>query len=217
MTSDHRSGRSLSARRRSVVLLLLMLGAPMLRGDVEAQGVRGWVGSTVQMVELRPIGLDTVPIAEVLFTEGGQSLFEGRPAVCITGDVCTVYRTLPKVWAVAATQDLSLTAWGLGLQGLSFSTLMRGRAGLGSDFPWPRADDEFDLMLGYAQLHRGSLRLRLGRQEVRSGLGFPAFDGAWARFSIGPTGEGAWLGVFGSLPTRRSGASRRFCPMRALT
>jgi hypothetical protein len=143
------------------------------------------VGSTVQMVELRPIGLDTVPMSEVVVTNSGRTLFGDRAAVCISGDLCTVYRTLPEVWAVAATQDVSLTGWGLGVQGLSVTTLLRARASLGSDFLWPRADDEFDLMLGYAQLHRGTMRFRLGRQEVRSGLGFPAFDGAFGSVALG--------------------------------
>jgi hypothetical protein len=154
-------------------------------GTAEAQGIRGWVGSTVQAVQLRPLALDTVDVAALTQEPDGTLTFMGQPVACVTADVCTMYVPAPEETAVAATQDVSLTAWGLGLQGLSFTTLLRGRAKGGGDLVWPRADDSFDLMLGYAQLHRGTVRVRLGRQEVRSGLGFPAFDGAFAAWAVG--------------------------------
>jgi hypothetical protein len=63
--------------------------------------------------------------------------------------------------------------------------MLRGRAKGGEDLVWPRTDDSFDVILGYAQLRRGPVAVRLGRQEVRSGLGFPAFDGGYASVSLG--------------------------------
>jgi len=169
-----------SHRRLTPVLAigLMSLGYVILPpSPVAAQGVRGWAGTTVQMVEMRPLGLDTIPRSSITFTESGQGTSEGRPVDCSMGDFCTRYKVLPEVRAAVAMQDLSLTAWGFGMRGLSFTTLLRARTDLGSDFVWPRSDDEFDAMLGYAQLARGPMRLRVGRQEVRSGLGFPTFDG----------------------------------------
>lgn len=96
---------------------------------------------------------------------------------------------LAKEQTFAATQDLALTAWGLGIEGLSVTGLVRARARAGGDVLWPRSDDEFDALLGYAQLQRGPLRVRAGRQEVRSGLGFAAFDGGSVAYTLG-----AWRG-----------------------
>jgi hypothetical protein len=139
----------------------------VMRGEVGAQSVRGWVGSTVQMVELRPIA--------------------AAPGGCVSDVPC--YASLPEERSFAATQDVSLTAWGFGVQGLSSTVLLRGRARLGSDLVWPRTDDRFDALLAYAQIVRGPLTVRAGRQEIRSGLGFPSFDG----------GTVAWYGAQGAL------------------
>lgn len=152
-----------------------------------AQAMRGWVGTTVQVVELRPFGQDTIPRSSVVQGADGDYLFEGRPVSCWLGDFCTGYVALDEDRLVAATQDVSLTAWGLGMEGLSVSTLLRFREHAGSDLLWPRSDDAFDAILGYAQLLRGPLRFRLGRQEVRSGLGFPAFDGGSVAYTSGRT------------------------------
>lgn len=172
------------------VLPLLLLGAPVLfgtPGSLSGQGLRGWVGTTVQMVELRPYGQDTVPRYGVVTDSLGRMWSGDRQVSCFAGDFCTAYVALAKDQLFAATQDVSFTAWGLGLEGLSFTALLRGRAHAGSDLLWPRSDDAFDAMLGYAQLQRGSFRFRLGRQEVRSGLGFPAFDGGSVTYATGTT------------------------------
>jgi len=153
--------------------------------DVAAQSVRGWVGSSVQIVELRPIGLDTIALGSAVENEDGTFSFQGLPITCVPGLFCSGYRTRPEQRTWATTQDVSLTAWGFGMQGLSFTTLLRGRARFGGDLIWPRSDDEFDVMLGYAQWVRGSTRMRLGRQELRTGLGFPAFDGASVGMTFG--------------------------------
>jgi hypothetical protein len=145
------------------------------------------VGTTVQIVELRPYGLDTVPRAGAVQDAVGRYFVGEREVSCFTGDFCTAYAALPEDQLLAATQDVSLTAWGFGLEGLSFTTLLRGRAHGGSELLWPRSDDAFDAILGYAQLQRGPFRFRAGRQEVRSGLGFPAFDGGSVAYAKGAT------------------------------
>jgi hypothetical protein len=91
---------------------------------------------------------------------------------------------MPKERTFAMTQDASLTYWGLGVQGLSATGLLRARTGFGGDGAWPRYDDRFDAMLAYAQLVRGSLRVRAGRQEIRSGLGFTGFDGVSGSYDL---------------------------------
>ena len=71
-----------------------------------------------------------------------------------------------------------MTAWGLGVPGLSATALVRLRQDLGGEFAWPGSDDDFDALLAYAQYNRGMVRARLGRQQNLSGLGVYAYDGA---------------------------------------
>ena len=180
-----RSGpRTSSGGRRSLRIVAALACTLLLASEARAQGVRGWVGTTIQTVDLRPIGLDTIAPSELEQDADGGLTYQGQPVSCPTPTVCTVYASLDEQRAVVATQDVSLTAWGWGLQGLSFTTLLRARARAGGDLVWPRSNDAFDMILGYAQLERGRLRVRVGRQEIRSGLGFPAFDGAWASFAV---------------------------------
>lgn len=173
--------RTVWRRPCSVALAVLLALPPAL----SAQDFRGWVGTTVQAVELRPLGLDTVPRSELEQDASGRFTYQGRRVTCPLEDLCTTYAPAAEDVTFAATQDVGLTAWGFGVQGLSFTTLLRGRARAGGDLVWPRSDDEFDALVAYVQLRRGPIRIRLGRQEIRSGLGFPAFDGASVAASRG--------------------------------
>jgi hypothetical protein len=182
--------------RMGALLVILTLALLVFSGasPLGAQGVRGWAGTTVQWVELRPFGQDTLPRYGVVTDSLGRSWYGNRQVSCFAGDFCTAYVALAKDKILAVTQDVSFTAWGLGMEGLSFTGLLRGRAHGGSELLWPRSDDAFDALLGYAQLQRGDFRFRLGRQEVRSGLGFPAFDGASVTYATGTTQVEAYGG-----------------------
>ncbi|HUP50959.1 MAG TPA: hypothetical protein VM198_00680, partial [Longimicrobiales bacterium] len=164
---------------------LLVVGLCWLPQAASAQGYRGWTSTSVQLVELRPIALDTVARADVVADASGRFFYEGLEVSCVLTTICTGYLPLSKQQTVAATQDLGLTAWGFGVEGLSGTALVRARARAGGDLVWPRSDDEFDALLGYAQLQRGPVRVRAGRQEVRSGLGFSGFDGVSASYALG--------------------------------
>ena len=154
-------------------------------GVAECQWFRGWAGTSVQSVELRPLGLDTIPRVDVLTDVAGRFFYEGQEVTCTLADQCTGYLALGKERTTLLSQDLGGTLWGLGVQGLSFTTLVRARASFGGQFVWPRSDDDFDALVAYAELDRGRARVRAGRQEVRSGLGFPAFDGVSAAYRLG--------------------------------
>lgn len=162
------------------VLLALATGA----GDAEAQGVRGEATTTARFVDIRPIALDSVPRSRVEALPDGRFLFEGREVTCGTADVCTFLRSAPAERAVALTQDLRLTGWGFGPEGLSASIHLRARDDLGADFVWPRTDDAFDVLEGYLQYVGGPIRARAGRLRLRTGLGFGSYDGA--NFSVTP-------------------------------
>ena len=173
--------RQRAARKVRAAPLLAFIGAATLvlaaPAPTTAQGVKGDAVTTVRYLTLRPMALDTVPIADVV-TVDGVRMFDGHPVTCPPEPTqCTYYRPIGVQHAVAATQDVSGTAWGLGLQGLSATFHVRARADLGGDFTWPTSDDAFDAILAYAELQRSIYRVRLGRQRTVSGLGFSGFDG----------------------------------------
>jgi hypothetical protein len=144
---------------------------------LEAQGARGTATTTVRYVSLRPIERDTVPVALVEEVDG-RFFFDGIEVHCIPMvPECTFFRPGDVAHGVVATQDISATAWGFGVQGLSATVLVRGRANLDGDLVWPQSDDAFDAILAYAQLQRSIYRVRAGRQRTMSGLGFSSFDG----------------------------------------
>jgi hypothetical protein len=157
---------------------------------VHAQQVRGTLTTTGRYVELRPMVQDSVAAGDVTEREDGTFEFDGYPVFCVGLPQCVYYRPLDPIDAVVLTQDLSLTAWGFGVTGLSGTLLVRGRGNLGGELTWPRSDDPFDAILAYAELNRSAYRVRVGRQRTVTGLGFPGYDGAHAR--VDPL---AWLRV----------------------
>jgi hypothetical protein len=159
-------------------LAILLTGVVAGAGEAHGQGVRGTATTTVRYIELRPITQVAVPLDQVTELPDGRLEFEGIPVQCIPGVGCVLYRSLDVQHAVALTQDIGLTTWGWGMQGLSFTTLLRVRGDLGGELTWPRSDDRFDAILAYAELNRGDVRGRVGRQRTASGLGFTGYDGA---------------------------------------
>jgi hypothetical protein len=191
---DRVARRSRGVRRSIVLGLVLSAAAPLTPGRAAAQSYRGWTTTSIQVIELRPLGLDSVPRSEVLTDANGRFLYEGNEVSCVTATVCTGYLPLGDERTLAATQDLSLTLWGFGMEGLSVTTLLRARARAGGDVVWPRSDDEFDALLAYAQLERGPWRFRAGRMDVRSGLGFSGFDGGSVSYAVGSANLEAYGG-----------------------
>lgn len=167
-------------RQGGVALLLAVLaimGVLAAASPADAQGVRGSAVTNVRYLSLRPIALDTIARSDVQFADDGAT-YDGHPVYCLPaeGD-CVRYLSADVAHGVVATQDISATAWGLGMQGLSATVLVRGRGDLAGDFAWPGSQDAFDAILAYAELQRSAYRVRLGRQRTLSGLGFSGFDG----------------------------------------
>jgi hypothetical protein len=102
-----------------------------------AQGVRGSTISTLQYAEIRPIRRDTVDSAQVTRTPGGRFELNGVPVEC-AGAICTLFAPAEPQHALFFTQDVAVTAWGLGVSGLSGTLLVRARGDAGGDFQWPR-------------------------------------------------------------------------------
>ena len=165
--------------RAAVATLLLLSTAAAGHG----QSFRGSVTNTARYIEIRPIARDTVDSAQVVVQPDGSLEFEGRRVVCSAG-LCTFYRPAPVEHAFASTHDLSATAWGFGVQGVSATLLLRVRTEGSGSFTWPRSNDAFDAILAYADWARERYRVRAGRQRTVSGLGFYSFDGLDVRYDV---------------------------------
>jgi hypothetical protein len=144
--------RQFSLATAAVPLVLAAGAAPLAAQSVRLHGT-----TTTQYVQLRPIQYDST-------ADSGLG----------------AYRSLPVSYAAPFTQDLELSAWGLGLPGLRAYALLRGRAALGSALIWPRSGTHFDALYAYLELERPRYLLRGGRQQRASGLGWYAFDGLTA-------------------------------------
>ena len=177
----------------AAVSLSLSLCMVLVPGSVQGQGMRGWASSSVRFFELRPLQLDTAAAQQVTVGADGRPRVDGNPVSCTPGLPCTFLRPGSSETAVVGSQDVGFTAWGFGMTGLSFTGLVRARDRLRGELDWPLADDPFDVLVAYGQLQRGSIRVRLGRQDTPSGLGFSGFDGAALRWD----GVGWWSEVFG--------------------
>ena len=88
--------------------------------------------------------------------------------------------------AVPLAEDIEVSSWGFGIQGLRAYGLFRLRGSIGSALVWPRYDDHFDALAAYVELERTQWRLRVGRQQRSSGLGLYGFDGGAATWRPKP-------------------------------
>jgi opacity protein-like surface antigen len=179
-------------RRRRIVCVLSASLVLFLAQPAAAQGVRGWASTQLRYLEMQPLQLDTALAGDVVYDADGNARVDGQLIWCAEAP-CPYYRPVAVQDAVVGTQDIGLTAWGLGMTGLSVTVLMRGRDRVSGDLDWPLAEDPFDLMVGYAELRRGGARIRAGRQETPTGLGFRAFDGGSARYDW----RNLWIEGFG--------------------
>jgi hypothetical protein len=137
-------------------------------------------------VEMRPLVTDSV--SALLVT--GDGLFsmspEGYPVRCVGASAfCRFTRSGSPVYVAPAIQDLTVSVWGIG-RGVRGYARLRGRGVVaGEEDFWPQSGDVYDLMLAYAEISRGLLRFRGGRQWKVSGLGYYNFDGASALLRSG--------------------------------
>ncbi len=185
----------------------------VLHGGLSAQGVRGTATTTTRWVQLRGIEADSVPIDQVTRNADGTFTYLGQGVACFGGDRCVYYRPGPRQDAVALTQDVSFTAWGLGVRGLSATGLLRARADLAGSFTWARSDDAFDAMLLYVELDRTPARFRLGRMQTTGGLGFSGYDGV--HVMVGPL-RSATVEAYGGRSLARGLAEPRNDVLRGL-
>ena len=79
-----RAARGRRAREVVWTLGLALALAPFVPARVLAQSYRGWTSTSVQLVELRPLGLDSVPRADVVTDAQGRFLYQGLEVSCVS-------------------------------------------------------------------------------------------------------------------------------------
>lgn len=195
----------------TVVMLGAVFGLALVAAPAAGQGFRGWATTTFRYLEMQPLQLDTARAGDVVYDSDGNARVDGQLIWC-TETPCAYYRPAPVRDALLGSQDVGLTVWGLGVTGLSFTAMMRARDHLSGDLEWPLASDRFDLMVAYAELRTGPVRLRAGRQDTPSGLGFSAFDGGSAFFERGEV----WAEGFGGRSLARGLSETRREALRGI-
>jgi hypothetical protein len=128
----------------------LALGLLAAAAPLAAQSVRIHSTTTMRYVQLRPI-----------LYNADSNLYDPQAVQA----------------AAPVTQDFEVNAWGLGIDGLRAYGLFRFRGSLGSELVWPRYGDHFDALAAYLEYEHANYRLRLGRQQKASALGWYGFDG----------------------------------------
>ena len=174
------------------------------------QRVRVTGTTSVRYIDVRPLVADSVPVE----TTAGDGVLRrsdsGALVRCVPGDAfCRFRRSGEPVSAVPATQDLTVSVWGLG-RGVRAWAHVRGRGLMGSSEPWPRGEDAFDPLAAWVELDRSRVRLRGGRLWSVSGLGYRNFDGASVLVRAAPAVSieawGGWSLARGLNEPRTSGA-----------
>ncbi len=164
-------------RLRAVVSLLLWVLALPRAGP--AQGYRLGLDTRAQAVSYRGVLLDSVPVSDtVTGPTGGPTSRDGFAVSCFPGfSYCSVFRPGLEQHASPLTSTADLTAWGLGVAGLSIRVRARLGASLGASDVWPGTEPALQLLEGYAQYAVERMTLQLGRQTVATRLGVTGFDG----------------------------------------
>ena len=129
---------------------VLALGLLAVAGPLTAQSVLIHSTTTMRYVQLRPIVYNA-----------DSNLYDPQAVQA----------------AAPVTQDFEVNAWGFGVDGLHAYGLLRFRGSLGSELVWPRYGDHFDALAAYLEYEHANYRLRLGRQQKASPLGWYGFDG----------------------------------------
>jgi hypothetical protein len=164
-----------------------------------AQGYQLRLDTRWQAAAYRGVQLDSIAAADTVSQPGrGPTSAEGFAVQCrAAAAYCTFFRPGETLRAAPLTTTASLTAWGVGLPGLSVHAVGRVGLDLGDAAAWPGTEPAVQLLTGYAEYGASRWTGRLGRQMMASRLGSIAFDGAAlvardARLGLEVQGYAGW-------------------------
>ena len=188
--------------RGALVAVLLAFFVSGAIRPIRAQTVRATGITSIQVIQVRPLVIDSVPLSEAPGEDLIRRTADGRLVRCVTGElVCRYTRSAERETVAPLIQDMDVNVWGFG-RGIRAYAQLRTRTSLGGDAAlWPRADDRFDALAAFVELDRERFRLRGGRQWKTSGLGYYNFDGVTALYRAMP---GLTIEMFGGWSLARS-------------
>ena len=167
--------------------------------EASAQGYLLRLDTRYQLVAFRGVTPDSILAdSAVIGSTGGFVTPDGFAVTCISGSsFCQFYRPGPRLDSQPFVITGDLTAWGLGVPGLSVRGNARWGADLGQGDFWPGTSPAFQLLEGYAEYSRSGLTARLGRQHITGRFGWTGFDGGaltarLPRWGLELTGYGGW-------------------------
>ena len=184
----------MTSLRALLVVAVIAAGTP----TAAAQSYRVRVDARAQAVSFRGLESDSIATALVVpAPTGGLQTPDGHAVRCGAGGYCFYFRPGAELRAVPFTTAVNAVVWGLGVRGLSVQATGRVVADLGGDEVWPGTDPAVQLLEGYLEYDRASIRARAGRQLMSSRLEPVGFDGGWLRYrwddaSLEFTGYGGW-------------------------
>ncbi|MGD8495629.1 MAG: hypothetical protein PVF05_05520 [Gemmatimonadales bacterium] len=103
--------------------------------------------------------------------------------------------TVDLVRAVPVVATLDVTAWGFGVENLSFHLRTRASDDLADEKAWPVTEPPLRLVEGYAEYTLPRLTVRAGRTPLHTRLGYESFDGG--RVDVRPGGTPVTISAFG--------------------
>ena len=151
----------------------------LLPAVAAAQGYQVRLDTRWQAAAYRGVRLDSIPAADTVSLPGsGPTSPEGFAVECRPGaSYCTFFRPGAIVRGAPLTTTATITAWGVGLPGLSLHAVGRAGVELGESNAWPGTEPPVQLLASYAEYGAPRWTARLGRQDIASRLGRFAFDG----------------------------------------
>lgn len=145
-----------------------------------AQGYQARLDTRWQVAAYRGVLLDSVAVADTVSLPGsGPTSPDGFAVECRPATShCTFFRPGATVRGSPVTTTATLTAWGVGLPGLSLHAVGRAGMDLGDAAAWLGGDPALQLLAGYLEYGAPRWTGRVGRQVLPSRLGSIGFDGA---------------------------------------
>jgi hypothetical protein len=177
---------------RAIVWGLVVLLATPARGIAQEYLLR--LDTRVQRVDYRGVTRDSIAASLVVTApDGSLETPDGHAVTCNGQTICFFFRPGPVRRGAPLVTGIDLTAWGLGVRGLSLRANARVGMDLGNVDVWPGTDPAVQLVEGYLEYAGEHVTWRLGRQVERGRLGSYGHDGvrlAYRFSSVGLTAIG---------------------------
>lgn len=167
----------------ALVALAGAAGSPV--ATLAAQSYRARIDAAVQRADYHGLRLDSLDRSLAIVDSTGTIFTpDGFRLRCGAATHCYFFRPGPRFTSVPLSVSGSVTAWGLGVAGLSARGTARLTTDLGGDGALPTLGPFAQLLEGFLEYEVREVRLRGGRQLLASRLEPLGFDGVAATLRI---------------------------------